>query len=276
MSQAKHEAPTAATVEAGNTGQHDIHEAKPCPCSIAPLGQECKRDNVTGLILIERKGTPYADSRDVAQYVGKRHDNLVRDIGGYCDDLAHLKFEDSTDSPALPSILNAANFFVPGTYKDASGKKNRMYWITRKGCEFVANKLTGRKGTLFTAAYIERFHQMEQLLELRTECPALTEAIAWRHENPQAYHFSNEFDMINRVALGMKAKQFKAAHNIDPGAGSIRPYLPPEELSMVNMLQRVDIGLLYAGLSTERREELLRQRVVEASQARLAGRGCPA
>ena len=35
------------------------------------------------------------------------------------------------------------------------------YLVTKKGCEFIAHKLTGQKGTEFTAKYINRFHEME-------------------------------------------------------------------------------------------------------------------
>ena len=38
------------------------------------------------------------------------------------------------------------------------------YRITKKGCEFIAHKLTGVKGTEFTARYVNRFHEMENKL----------------------------------------------------------------------------------------------------------------
>lgn len=34
--------------------------------------------------------------------------------------------------------------------------------MTRKGCEFIANKLTGQKGTEFTARYVNKFHELEE------------------------------------------------------------------------------------------------------------------
>ncbi len=36
---------------------------------------------------------------------------------------------------------------------------------TKKGCEFIAHKLTGIKGTEFTAKYINRFHDMEDVIQ---------------------------------------------------------------------------------------------------------------
>ena len=39
------------------------------------------------------------------------------------------------------------------------------YDVTKKGCEFIAHKLTGVKGTAFTARYINRFHDMEEAIK---------------------------------------------------------------------------------------------------------------
>lgn len=39
------------------------------------------------------------------------------------------------------------------------------YLITRKGCEMIANKLTGKKGVLFTAAYVTAFEKMQEQLK---------------------------------------------------------------------------------------------------------------
>jgi Rha family phage regulatory protein len=95
----------------------------------------------------------YTDSREVAKMVGKRHDHLVRDIDGYIDALSQ--------SPKLGSD----NFFKESSYTAGTGKPYKCYLITKKGCEFIANKLTGQKGILFTATYINAFHLMEDKLK---------------------------------------------------------------------------------------------------------------
>lgn len=94
----------------------------------------------------------YIDSREVAEIIGKKHYNLVRDIGQYIKQLTQLNFE-------------FTDFFIESSYKDTSGKTNKCYLVTKKGCEFIAHKLTGIKGTKFTATYINRFHEMEDALE---------------------------------------------------------------------------------------------------------------
>ena len=57
-----------------------------------------------------------------------------------------------------------SDFFVVSTYKDASGKLNKCYNVTKLGCDFLANKFTGEKGILFTAKYVKKFHEMETIL----------------------------------------------------------------------------------------------------------------
>lgn len=96
----------------------------------------------------------YIDSREVAEIVEKNHGHLMRDIGRYIKELTQSNF-------------GFSDFFVESSYKDASGKNNKCYLVTKKGCEFIAHKLTGIKGTKFTATYINRFHEMEGVLESR-------------------------------------------------------------------------------------------------------------
>lgn len=91
-------------------------------------------------------------SREVAEMVEKKHYNLIRDIKGYVEELNELKIE-------------VVEFFRENTYKDGKGEKRPCYDITKKGCEFIAHKLTGIKGTEFTARYINRFHDMEETIQ---------------------------------------------------------------------------------------------------------------
>ena len=92
------------------------------------------------------------DSREVAEMTGKQHKNLMRDIKGYVEELGELKIEPT-------------DFFQESTYKTTQNKEMPCYLVTKKGCEFIAYKLTGIKGTEFTAKYINRFHQMEEVIQ---------------------------------------------------------------------------------------------------------------
>lgn len=93
------------------------------------------------------------DSREVAEMVDKQHSHLLRDINTY---IRH-----TLTNPKLDSL----EFFAKSTYLDGKGETRPCYQITKKGCEFIANKLTGQKGTIFTAIYINKFHEMEMQLQ---------------------------------------------------------------------------------------------------------------
>lgn len=91
-------------------------------------------------------------SLEVAEMVEKEHKNLIRDIRRYCEQLAEGKIE-------------PGDFFIENTYLDANNQRRPCYEVTKKGCEFIANKLTGAKGVAFTARYINRFHDMEEYIK---------------------------------------------------------------------------------------------------------------
>lgn len=98
------------------------------------------------------------DSREVAKMLGKEHRHLLRDIAKNLDYLTETK-------------IGLSEFFQETQYKDSTGKKNKRYDITKKGCEFLAHKLTGKKGAIFTATYINKFHKMEQALKEQKKLP---------------------------------------------------------------------------------------------------------
>jgi Rha family phage regulatory protein len=92
------------------------------------------------------------DSREIAEMIGKEHKELLRDIRKYENYLNESK-------------IALVDFFEKSSYIDAKGETRPCYQITKKGCEFIAHKLTGQKGAIFTAKYINRFHAMEQAIQ---------------------------------------------------------------------------------------------------------------
>lgn len=96
-------------------------------------------------------------SMEVAQMVDKKHYDLLKDIRRYTSQLGEGK-------------ISVSDFFSESTYTTEQNKTVACYLVTKKGCEFIAHKLTGQKGTEFTARYINRFHEMEH--ELVTANPS--------------------------------------------------------------------------------------------------------
>ncbi len=107
---------------------------------------------MNNLQLTNYDGEFYADSREVAEKIERPHKELLRSIRTYCEILNESK-------------IALVDFFVSTEYKDSKGETRPCYLITKKGCDMIANKLTGKKGVLFTAAYVSAFEQMKKQIE---------------------------------------------------------------------------------------------------------------
>ena len=103
------------------------------------------------LKVINLDGQLVTDSREVALMIDRPHSELMKSIRTYYEYLGQGNFP-------------RADFFIISEYEDAQRKPRPCYLLTRKGCDMVANKMTGEKGVLFTAAYVTRFEEMKQVL----------------------------------------------------------------------------------------------------------------
>lgn len=132
-------------------------------------------------------------SLEVADMVGKEHNKLLRDVREYIDQLDESK-------------IGHIDFFTESEYTDKANRKKPCYLVTKKGCEFIAHKLTGVKGTAFTAKYINRFHEMED--QLKPKAPqtylealkALVAAEEAKEELQAQLDVSKDWYSIKRVA----------------------------------------------------------------------------
>lgn len=60
--------------------------------------------------------------------------------------------------------IGSSDYWYGSLYKAGNGEMRREYQLTKKGCELIAHKTEGEKGVLFTVKYMERFEQMEQII----------------------------------------------------------------------------------------------------------------
>lgn len=188
------------------------------------------------------------DSRKIADAFEKQHYNVLRDI------------ERLTESNSgLSEEFRKLNFEV-SKYVTEQGHKAKCYLLTRDGFTMLVMGYTGEKAMRFKEQYIKLFNEMEQRIltiqSLRDQHPMLTEAIKATRQDPKPWDYSNEADMINRIVLGMTAKQFREKHSI-PKAEPIRPHLTSEEAELMQRLQFIDIGLQYAMPDFQQRKRQL-------------------
>lgn len=136
------------------------------------------------------------DSREVAGMVKKDHSKLLRDIRTY---IAHL----------TEAKIGFSDFFKDSEYKDCTGRTLPCYRITKKGCEFIAHKMTGQKGTEFTARYINRFYEMQDILSKQETEPQLPWFI--RNFGKQGYiMLFRDFETVTGISLHYSQPFWKA------------------------------------------------------------------
>jgi Rha family phage regulatory protein len=147
----------------------------------------------------------YIDSREVADMVGKEHNMLLRDIRRY-----HLEMEKINQENSQCKIA-PSDFFIKSTFTTERGKTYPCYLVTKKGCEFIAHKLTGIKGTKFTAMYINRFHDMEDIIQKQkaTEKPQPQTELPWFIRQFRGRYIMLERDFIQLTGVDIrKNKKF--------------------------------------------------------------------
>lgn len=174
-------------------------------------------------------------SMEVAKMMEKTHDNLIKNIRRYSkyideandslgavkndvtseDNFGQLNFEPTSlegksnelkIQPVENGIINLNEFWIETSYKDVQGKNRPCFSITKKGCEFIAHKCTGQKGVVFTARYINRFHELEEnanknrLIRV-SENPAPRAITFYKRNLERIELFSKIFEITKREAI---------------------------------------------------------------------------
>ena len=127
---------------------------------------------------------------EIAEMMELEHWQILRKLEG-------TKNQDgSTKQVGIIQILTTnkivvSDYFIPSTYKDASGKENKCYKVTKMGCDFLANKFNGEKGIIFTARYVKRFDEMERG-QVPKDFPSALRAYADEVERRQIAEQENE------------------------------------------------------------------------------------
>ena len=209
--------------------------------------------------LYERKDKAFCSSLQVAQEFVKRHDNVLADIRNLdcSDEFRLLNFQEIRRTVDLG---------------DGRTRRDPMFLMTRDGFIFLTMGYRGKKAGAIKEAYIKRFNDMEQFIRdyilARDDFAPFTQAILDAHDEPKSYHYSNEYDMINRIVLGCTSKKFKELHNLGD-VSSIRPFLTQQQAKAIRKLQTLDIRLLYRGVDFQERKAFLTKSYVDIEAGEL-------
>ena len=197
--------------------------------------------------LYEKKDKPFCSSLQVAEEFGKLHKIVMRDIRilDCSDDFRKSNFVPTSQKVAMPN---------------GGFRKEPIILMTRNGFMFLVMGYTGKKAATIKEIIIKRFDDIEAFIKKyilsRDDFLPFTQAIQDAYEEPHSYHYSNEYDMINRIVLGCTAKQYKELHGLGD-VPSIRPYLTDRQFKAIRKLQLEDIRLLYKGVEYDGRKSRL-------------------
>lgn len=111
-------------------------------------------------LVIMKEQQAVTSSLQVAEGFEKRHSDVIRAI----EDKVH-------------STQNSAQYeemFAIGSYRDTSGKQNKLYYMNRDGFTFIAMGFTGAKADQFKLKYIAAFNQMENHIKQQLDTSQLS------------------------------------------------------------------------------------------------------
>lgn len=200
-------------------------------------------------------------SRDVAQDFEKRHSDVLESI-------ERLQTQ-------LDSTENSAEYFMPETYKDASGKQNKEYLLTRDGFSLLVMGFTGEKALAWKLKYIRAFNAMEMMLKRIYEEKKqweierakgvvirhmLTDTIKMRMAESahKRFAYPNYTKLIYKTLFGQSFAELKQSYGIKERE-SLRDHLTVEQLREVEHLETLVSGLIGVGMSYEQIKAFLAQ-----------------
>ena len=190
-------------------------------------------------------------SLEISELTDKRHDHVMNDIRKMLEDL-------NVDAP----------MFL-GTYK--AGRNNTYECFNLPKDETIT--LISGYSAVLRMAIIKRWSELEakELLEderkasrqqARLEAPLMTKALqdarARLGKESPPHVFSNDYDMIYRIVLGLPAKKYKAEQGIDDKT-NLRDVLSLEQIKAIEALQRLNQSMHELDYDFDKRKDKLHQ-----------------
>lgn len=187
-------------------------------------------------------------SREISYLVESRHDNVKVTI-------ERLAEKGVIQLPALQDV------------KNKQGQSVSEYRIGKRDSYIIVAQLSPE----FTAKLVDRWQELEEKLTAkqksvddrktsRIEFFPMMDAVksnrAIDGKECKPHHFSNEADLLNRIALGMTAAKFRSHHELDSNT-PLRDCITQSQLNCIKDLQRANTAMLQMGDSFNHRKERL-------------------
>lgn len=188
-------------------------------------------------------------SRVIAKETGKRHDHVLRDIRSMLEELK--------DAPNLGDVIEE---------KDARDYTKQFHLPQRETLILISGYSTELRAKIIDRwAELEnkekaRLQKEEDRNAARLQAPEMSWALKDARESvgksTPSHIYSNDYDMINIIVLGKKAKAYKIDQGLDANA-NLRDCMTTAEIHAVQVLQEMNTTLIKVGLDYHARKEKL-------------------
>ena len=189
-------------------------------------------------------------SLEIAELTGKDHAKVLIDIRKMLDELGILTSDFST-------------------VRKVRGKEYDVFNLPKRETIILVSGYS----VAMRAAIVDRWQELEsqELLEserknarqqAKLEAPLMTKALqdarARLGKESPPHVFSNDYDMIYRIALGLPAKKYKAEQGIDDKT-NLRDVLSLEQIKAIEALQRLNQSMHELDYDFDTRKDKLHQ-----------------
>lgn len=188
----------------------------------------------------------------IAEGVGRDHDTIIKLVDRNKSDLeefGEVGFEiraGYNNSKVRVALLNEQQTTLLITYM----RNNEVVRAFKK-------RLVSEFFTMRSALAKKKMDRNSARLEYKPMTDAIKHEREAQGKQIAPHHFSNEADLINRLALGMTSAKFRVHHEIGKKE-LIRDYLTPEQIHCITELQRANTVFISMGWDFEQRKEVLR------------------
>ena len=189
-------------------------------------------------------------SLEIAELTGKDHAKVLIDIRKMLDELGILTSDFST-------------------VRKVRGKEYDVFNLPKRETIILVSGYS----VAMRAAIVDRWQELEsqELLEserknarqqAKLEAPLMTKALqdarARLGKESPPHVFSNDYDMIYRIVLGLPAKKYKAEQGIDDKT-NLRDVLSLEQIKAIEALQRLNQSMHELDYDFDKRKDKLHQ-----------------
>lgn len=189
--------------------------------------------------------------KQISELTGIRHDSVKRTI----DSLLSSGIIESPQTVVIKTRTKPRTDYV---FYGAQGERDSVIVIAQVSPQATAMLVDEWRSLKMEVAALRK--QIADRNAARLQAPqmswALKESREAQGKQTPSHVYSNDYDMINVIVLGKKAKAYKIDQGLDPKT-SLRDCMTPAEIHAVQVLQDMNTTLIKVGLDYHERKAKL-------------------